>query len=760
MATLTLNVNGAEHRIEAEPDMPLLWALRDLIGLTGTKYGCGEALCGACTVHLDGEAGARLRDAGARAPRARRSPPSKACPRTAITRCSRPGSSWACRSAASARPGQIMSAAALLAANADAERRGHRPSRCAATSAAAGPIRASAPRSTGRRRGRRSGGRAAMTTRPRPWISTLGRRTFVAVLGGAVGGLVLGLRFAAVAERGGGREARSPIRFVAGRHRRHRDHRVLAARRWARASAARCRSCSPTSWAPTSRRVKIVQGDGDVRYGDQNTDGSRSVRDFWTAMRVAGAARPQMLVAAAAAALGRARRAAGGARPRGARSARPGKLARLRRAGRGRGRAARARRRRPVTLRPDAERSRASAPRCRSSTGPRSSPARPSSAPTCACRECSPRSSRGRPSWADASRASTMRRALAVPGVRQGRPHAGDGRRPPAFQPLGGVAVVADHTWAAMRGRAALVIEWDRGAQRRLRLGDLPRGTLDARPCSAPGTVSAQAGDVDAALAAAAQGDDRRVPRPHLVHSPMEPPAAVARVDGERVRGLGADAEPAGRARRRWPRRWACERSKVTVHVTFLGGGFGRKSKPISSSRRRCWRARWACRCACSGRATTTCGTATTTRAARQRLEAGLDAAGKVVAWRHRIASPSIGSTFDAKTDRMSEGALELQGVCRPAARRRANVRVESCAAPAHVRIGWLRSVYNINHASAVQSFIDELAARDRPRPAGRCCSRCWARRGTCTATEIGMKRAPRRAPRRATRSTSAGCAA
>lgn len=56
MSTLSLSVNGAERRIEADPEMPLLWALRDLLGLTGTKYGCGQALCGSCTVHLDGEA--------------------------------------------------------------------------------------------------------------------------------------------------------------------------------------------------------------------------------------------------------------------------------------------------------------------------------------------------------------------------------------------------------------------------------------------------------------------------------------------------------------------------------------------------------------------------------------------------------------------------------------------------------------------------------------------------------------------------------
>lgn len=50
-----LNVNGTIRSIEASPEMPLLWALRDVLGLTGTKYGCGIAVCGACTVHVNGE---------------------------------------------------------------------------------------------------------------------------------------------------------------------------------------------------------------------------------------------------------------------------------------------------------------------------------------------------------------------------------------------------------------------------------------------------------------------------------------------------------------------------------------------------------------------------------------------------------------------------------------------------------------------------------------------------------------------------------
>lgn len=55
MAKYTLNINGKAQAFEAEPDMPLLWAIRDIVGLTGTKFGCGMSQCGACTVHLNGQ---------------------------------------------------------------------------------------------------------------------------------------------------------------------------------------------------------------------------------------------------------------------------------------------------------------------------------------------------------------------------------------------------------------------------------------------------------------------------------------------------------------------------------------------------------------------------------------------------------------------------------------------------------------------------------------------------------------------------------
>ena len=51
---VSLTINGTEHTLDVDPDMPLLWVIRDVLGMTGTKFGCGLAVCGACTVHMDG----------------------------------------------------------------------------------------------------------------------------------------------------------------------------------------------------------------------------------------------------------------------------------------------------------------------------------------------------------------------------------------------------------------------------------------------------------------------------------------------------------------------------------------------------------------------------------------------------------------------------------------------------------------------------------------------------------------------------------
>ena len=115
---VTLNVNGATHDVDVEPETPLLWVLRDAIGLTGTKYGCGIAECGACMIHLDGQPtkSCNLNVAAAAGKKIvtieglskdRSHPIQKAWIDHTVPQCGY------CQS------GQIMSAAALLANNAD-----------------------------------------------------------------------------------------------------------------------------------------------------------------------------------------------------------------------------------------------------------------------------------------------------------------------------------------------------------------------------------------------------------------------------------------------------------------------------------------------------------------------------------------------------------------------------------------------------------------------------------------------------------------
>jgi isoquinoline 1-oxidoreductase alpha subunit len=112
---IDVSVNGKRHRVDVDPDTPLLWVIRDEIGLPGTKYGCGMALCGACTVHLDGAPvrscvtpvsatrGKRVTTVEGLAAGARLHPVQEAWIEVDVPQCGY------CQS------GQVMSAAALLA---------------------------------------------------------------------------------------------------------------------------------------------------------------------------------------------------------------------------------------------------------------------------------------------------------------------------------------------------------------------------------------------------------------------------------------------------------------------------------------------------------------------------------------------------------------------------------------------------------------------------------------------------------------------
>ena len=99
---ITLTINGQDRSLEVEADMPLLWALRDTLGLTGTKFGCGIAACGACTVHSERPRRPLVHAAGFAIDGRAMTTIEGLAAEGALTRCSRRGSSTRCRSAATA----------------------------------------------------------------------------------------------------------------------------------------------------------------------------------------------------------------------------------------------------------------------------------------------------------------------------------------------------------------------------------------------------------------------------------------------------------------------------------------------------------------------------------------------------------------------------------------------------------------------------------------------------------------------------------
>jgi isoquinoline 1-oxidoreductase beta subunit len=295
------------------------------------------------------------------------------------------------------------------------------------------------------------------------------------------------------------------------------------------------------------------------------------------------------------------------------------------------------------------------------------------------------------------------KRALAVPGVRHvlEMPHPAP---PYKFQPWGGVAIVADHTWAALRGRSALDVTWDPG----------PHGAYESaryrealtKSVASPGKVARKLGDAEAALARATRVLDAEYYVPHLPHLPMEPPVAVARVDGDTCE-VWAPTENPQAARTEVARVLGTSEDKVKVHVTFLGGGFGRKSKADFCSEAAFLSKQVGAPVRLQFTRTDDVQHDYVNTVSVNRLTAGLDASGRVTAWRHRTAFPSISSLFGPSPrpgpDDLQQGVLDL-AIAVP------NVTAEVCDATAHTRIGWLRSVYNIFQAFAIGSFVDEIA--------------------------------------------------
>jgi isoquinoline 1-oxidoreductase subunit beta len=294
--------------------------------------------------------------------------------------------------------------------------------------------------------------------------------------------------------------------------------------------------------------------------------------------------------------------------------------------------------------------------------------------------------------------------ALAVPGVE--RLVKLDGTPPPSgFQPLGGVAVIARNTWAAIQGRKQLTITWDDGPNRSY--DSAAYKTQLEETAHRPGKVLRNEGDALHALASATSAVKADYYVPHIAHASMEPPSATASVADGRCEVWTCTQFPQV-SRDEIAKALGIPVDHVKVNVMLLGGAFGRKAKPD-----------YIVEAALLSRAVAAPVKVTWTReddihhdyyhtVAAQHLEAALDSQRRAVAWLHRTVFPAIPSTFKPNITYASDGELGQGVVDVPFAI--PNIRCENGQAIPHVRIGWFRSVLNIPHAFAVCSFADELA--------------------------------------------------
>ena len=278
---------------------------------------------------------------------------------------------------------------------------------------------------------------------------------------------------------------------------------------------------------------------------------------------------------------------------------------------------------------------------------------------------------------------------------------------PMGFQPSGGIAVIADNTWAAIQGRNALKITWDDG----------PHATYDSQAYRAemeatarqPGKVLRGDGDFATAFAGAAKKVEAEYYIPHNAHATMEPPAATCRiVDGKAEIWTSVQSPQA--AHDLVAKYLGLPGENVTVNVTLLGGGFGRKSKPDFAVEAAL------CSKAVGGAPVKVVWTREDDirndfyhTVSVEHIEAGLDSDGKVIAWRHNSVAPSIMALFmpDPKHEanwELGQGLSDLPFDIK-------NISLENGEAEAHTKIGWWRSVSNVPHGFAIQSFVAELAA-------------------------------------------------
>lgn len=273
------------------------------------------------------------------------------------------------------------------------------------------------------------------------------------------------------------------------------------------------------------------------------------------------------------------------------------------------------------------------------------------------------------------------------------------------YQPKGGVAVIAENTWAAWQGRKALNVDWNDGENGSYNSQTFKQQLLDT--VRQPQQHVREKGD---ALTILDNAEDKLVADyyiPHLAQAPMEPPCATALFSNNRVEVWAATQNPQADMAT-VATMLGVPKENVLVHVTLLGGGFGRKSKPdfsaeaayLSMKTGQPIRVQW-------------------TReddiqhgfyhaVSAQHIEATLDEKGAIDAYLHRTAFSPIAGLFQQNANTPMGFELRLGFTDNPI--NTPNLKLEVGNAKAMARVGWMRSVSNIFHAFAIQSFIAEAA--------------------------------------------------
>lgn len=296
-------------------------------------------------------------------------------------------------------------------------------------------------------------------------------------------------------------------------------------------------------------------------------------------------------------------------------------------------------------------------------------------------------------------------KARAVPGVLKILPIKGAGLPATLSKPLAGVAVIAENTWAAMKARDLLEVQWDLGPNAGYdSAAQIAQLTKDV---AKSGTVRRTRGNFDAAKAGARKVIEHTYVAPYLAHATLEPPCALAVVKNGTCEVWACTQNPQG-AREALAAFLGMPVDKIKVHITLLGGAFGRKSKPdfileaalLAKESGLPVKVQW-------------------TREddlhhdylhalSVQRIVATVDQQNKLSGWNHHIAYPSISATEDLSVLQPSDGELMLGASDFPYDV--PAIRIETHDAPSHVRVGWLRSVRNIPQAFAIGTMLDEVA--------------------------------------------------